>query len=124
MSENVQLLLVVPCVDEIGAALEDALQRHTIACVLITPPAWQAGAAVSADDADLTPCDPQLCGSLVALAQRHDVAAIVANELTESRAPAERIGIRIGAKTSDVRLADNQIDGFATPVADLRNEQT
>ncbi len=42
------------------------------------------------------------------------------NELVETRAPAQRTGIRLGPKTRDVHLADNQIEGFATPIADLR----
>jgi hypothetical protein len=41
------------------------------------------------------------------------------NTLRETRGPAERIGIRIGAETRDVKLDDNHIEGFATPVADL-----
>lgn len=42
------------------------------------------------------------------------------NEIRETRKPLQRIGIRLGAETSDIRLADNRIEGFATPVADLR----
>jgi len=42
------------------------------------------------------------------------------NQLAETRAPAKRTGIRLGPKTRDVHLADNQIQGFATQIADLR----
>jgi hypothetical protein len=46
---------------------------------------------------------------------------IARNELVESREPANRTGIRIGADTRDVQLTANTIRGFATPVADLRS---
>src|SRR4029453_14981556 len=42
------------------------------------------------------------------------------NEIRETRGPASRIGILIGAETRDIRSQDNQIDGFATAVSDLR----
>ncbi len=45
---------------------------------------------------------------------------IVGNELVETRGPAKRVGIRVGAATREVHLADNRIQGFATPVSDLR----
>jgi len=45
---------------------------------------------------------------------------IARNHLRETRAPAARIGIRLGEHTGDVDLVDNVIDGFATAVADLR----
>lgn len=45
---------------------------------------------------------------------------LVGNELRETRAPASRIGVRIGARARDVRLQDNRIEGFAQAVADLR----
>jgi len=38
------------------------------------------------------------------------------NEIRETRGPAKRIGIRVGPKTSDVRLEANQITGFAEKV--------
>jgi hypothetical protein len=41
------------------------------------------------------------------------------NNLRETRGQAERIGIRVGAETRDVKLEDNHIEGFATAVADL-----
>jgi hypothetical protein len=46
--------------------------------------------------------------------------AIKKNEIRETREPMNRVGVRIGAQTSDVRLADNRIEGFAMPVEDLR----
>jgi hypothetical protein len=45
--------------------------------------------------------------------------AIADNEIRESREPMSRIGIRIGAETADVRLADNRIEGFSAAIADL-----
>ena len=45
---------------------------------------------------------------------------IAGNELVETRAPAKRVGIRLGPQTRDIRLADNRIHGFATAIADLR----
>lgn len=39
------------------------------------------------------------------------------NEISESRGPAQRIGIRVGAKTKDVRLIKNTITGFAEKIA-------
>ena len=44
------------------------------------------------------------------------------NEIRETRGPASRIGILIGAQTRDIRSEGNQIDGFATPISDLRKE--
>jgi len=45
---------------------------------------------------------------------------LVKNELRETRKPASRIGILIGAETRDIRYIDNRIEGFATAVSDLR----
>jgi hypothetical protein len=42
------------------------------------------------------------------------------NEIRETRGRASRIGILIGAQTRDIRNEDNRIDGFATPLSDLR----
>jgi hypothetical protein len=42
------------------------------------------------------------------------------NRLRETRKPQSRVGIRIGAKTRDVRLIDNTMEGFAVEVSDLR----
>ncbi len=49
-----------------------------------------------------------------------DGVVIVGNELRETRGPMSRIGILIAAETGDVRYDDNQIEGFAVPVSDLR----
>ncbi len=46
--------------------------------------------------------------------------AIEGNEIVETRGPQRRIGIRVGDKTRDIRLADNRIRGCAVEVADLR----
>jgi hypothetical protein len=45
---------------------------------------------------------------------------VIKNELRETRQPASRIGILIGAETRDIRCIDNQIEGFATAISDLR----
>jgi len=42
------------------------------------------------------------------------------NQLRETRKPSSRVGIRLGAQTRDVRLIDNQTEGFAVSVSDLR----
>lgn len=39
------------------------------------------------------------------------------NKIRETREPAERVGVRIGPKTKDVELVENEISGFATDVA-------
>lgn len=39
------------------------------------------------------------------------------NQIRESRGPAKRVGIRVGAQTRDVRLIANEISGFSTSVA-------
>ena len=46
---------------------------------------------------------------------------ITGNEIRETRAPASRTGMRIGAKVGSIQLADNRIEGFAVPITDLRN---
>jgi hypothetical protein len=45
---------------------------------------------------------------------------VIKNELRETRQPLSRIGILIGAETRDIRCEDNQIEGFAIPIMDLR----
>ena len=42
------------------------------------------------------------------------------NEIRETRGQEQRIGIRIGAKTRDIQVIDNAIDGFSKAIADLR----
>jgi hypothetical protein len=45
---------------------------------------------------------------------------IAGNTLRETRGPATRIGIKLGEQTGAMELTDNTIEGFATPVSDLR----
>lgn len=45
--------------------------------------------------------------------------AIVENTISESRGPARRVGIRLGAETKAIRLDGNRITGVATPVERL-----
>jgi nitrous oxidase accessory protein NosD len=45
--------------------------------------------------------------------------AIVGNVIRETRGPASRIGIRLAPEAEDNRIADNQIEGFATAIARL-----
>src|SRR5436190_4292394 len=42
------------------------------------------------------------------------------NEIRETRGRASRIGILIGAETRNIHSENNRIDGFATPISDLR----
>lgn len=42
------------------------------------------------------------------------------NDLRETRSPASRIGIRLGAETGQIELVNNTFEGFATAIADLR----
>lgn len=45
---------------------------------------------------------------------------IARNELRESRAPMQRVGVRVGAETRDVQLVENRIEGFAMSVQELK----
>lgn len=47
---------------------------------------------------------------------------IAGNDIRETRAPAQRVGIRLGAKTSEIQLADNRFRGFSREVEDLRQD--
>ena len=47
--------------------------------------------------------------------------SISSNEIRETRQAAQRIGIRLGAETSNINQVDNVIAGFATAVHDLRS---
>jgi hypothetical protein len=49
-----------------------------------------------------------------------DAVTIARNDIRETRQPLGRIGVRLGAQTGAVKLADNKIEGFAVTVADLR----
>jgi nitrous oxidase accessory protein NosD len=42
------------------------------------------------------------------------------NQVREARKPLSRIGIRIGAQARDITLVNNQIEGYAIKVSDLR----
>jgi Right handed beta helix region len=44
------------------------------------------------------------------------------NGVRETRKPMSRIGIRIGAQARDITLANNQIEGYAVNVSDLRSQ--
>ncbi len=59
-------------------------------------------------------------GVAVDIQGQTEAIEVARNELREKRSPGERIGVRIGAETSAIQLADNTIDGFAQPVVDLR----
>jgi hypothetical protein len=48
---------------------------------------------------------------------------LIGNTITETRAAARRVGIRIGDKVGKVDLADNKISGVATPIVDRRSNQ-
>ena len=45
---------------------------------------------------------------------------ISGNELKETRAPMQRIGIRIGESAARIELAENSIDGFSSAIVDHR----
>lgn len=47
---------------------------------------------------------------------------IARNRIIETRGPAKRIGVRLAKESGDIRLIDNTIEGFATPVSDLRGK--
>jgi hypothetical protein len=51
---------------------------------------------------------------------RTDAIAISHNDLRETRQPLKRIGVRIGARAGKVQLVENQIEGFALGISDLR----
>jgi hypothetical protein len=46
--------------------------------------------------------------------------SISGNDIRETRAPANRVGIRLGAKTSQIELAGNRFSGLKQEVEDLR----
>jgi hypothetical protein len=49
-----------------------------------------------------------------------EAVTLINNELRETRKPLSRTGILIAAETRDIHYADNQIEGFAIPISDLR----
>jgi hypothetical protein len=48
---------------------------------------------------------------------------IAGNEIRESRAPAQRVGIRIGRETRQIKLEQNQFAGLMKEVEVLTNPQ-
>lgn len=52
-----------------------------------------------------------------------EAITIARNEIRETRQPMDRIGVRIGSETRDVKLADNRIEGFAVAVSGAGGEQ-
>jgi len=46
--------------------------------------------------------------------------AISGNQIQETRAPAQRVGIRLGPMTSEITLTDNRVVGFSRDIEDLR----
>lgn len=51
-------------------------------------------------------------------------AVIERNEIVETRQPLKRVGLRIGARTRDVKLGANRVIGFSVDVLDLRKANT
>jgi hypothetical protein len=49
-----------------------------------------------------------------------EAITLAGNTLRETRKPQRRVGVRIGARTRDVKLIDNTTEGFAVEVSDLR----
>ena len=45
---------------------------------------------------------------------------IAGNEIRETRGPARRVGIRLGAKTSQIQIEGNRFEGLSREVEDLR----
>jgi hypothetical protein len=59
-------------------------------------------------------------GVAIDVAGETEGVVLAKNELRETRKPASRISIRIGAKTRDLHCTDNRIEGFAAAICDLR----
>jgi hypothetical protein len=49
-----------------------------------------------------------------------EAITLAENRLRETRKPQKRVGIQLGARTRDVRLIDNTMEGFAVGLSDLR----
>ena len=45
---------------------------------------------------------------------------IAGNDIRETRGPSQRVGIRLGAKTSQIQLEGNRFSGLKLEVEDLR----
>jgi nitrous oxidase accessory protein NosD len=59
-------------------------------------------------------------GVAIDIQGRTNSIQIEANDIRETQAPAQRIGIRIGEEAGQVTLVANRIEGFAEKVLDLR----
>ena len=51
-----------------------------------------------------------------------EAVVLVKNEIRETRGRANRIGIRLGAETRDIRSVGNRIEGVATRISDTRKQ--
>ncbi|MGA2986148.1 MAG: right-handed parallel beta-helix repeat-containing protein [Terriglobia bacterium] len=49
---------------------------------------------------------------------------IAGNEIRETQAPRERVGIRIGPEAEQITLDDNRIEGFAETIIDMRKKSS
>ena len=49
---------------------------------------------------------------------------IAGNEIRETQAPRQRVGIRIGPEAEQITLDDNRIEGFAEAIVDMRKKPT
>lgn len=82
MPDTVQLMLTAVCVAETVGPLEAALADVAVACVLITQPDWLAPTGAGDPDQLINPpgYDQAVCRTLVELIQKHDAAALIAND--------------------------------------------
>jgi len=60
-------------------------------------------------------------GAAVDVQGQTQEVAIVGNEIRESRGPAQRVGVRLGKATKEIKLAENHFAGLMKDVEDLRN---
>jgi len=49
---------------------------------------------------------------------------LVENRIVEQRGAAKRIGIRLGAETKNIKLSNNQLEGFSQQISDLQKQQS
>ncbi|MBL8174518.1 MAG: right-handed parallel beta-helix repeat-containing protein [Bryobacterales bacterium] len=59
-------------------------------------------------------------GAAVEIEGPTEHVSLQSNVLLETRGAASRVGVRIGKEAKAITLAENRIEGFSTPVADLR----
>ncbi len=52
-----------------------------------------------------------------------EAVVVSGNEIVETRQPAERIAVRLGAETKAIQVTGNQIKGFATPVVNAADPE-